>query len=314
MKFTMQKLSGVVLSAVLSSLLPACGTSTTVGPETGGIGAEGGENPNPVEPRVLCVQTACGTVTQVSVIPDAENQLFTPDGRLFVSGGTNVFEISADGAGGFITTPIFAGACNFTGLAQRNNTLYAGCFDGQLYAATLNEAPVLNPIIDLNGVASPNGMAFDQAGRLYIVNGPTSTSGLPDPKILRLVFAPGNPLQVLVEEVWLAAGLEFPNGLKFEAPDSDSDDLGAILVADASVLGGNLGLVRRIPILANGAAGAAEIVATFNGVLDDLSLVDGQLLVSGFSNGQIHLIDASGALLQETDLAAFASPSSVQTG
>ncbi|MFP5304559.1 MAG: hypothetical protein ACLGI7_01890, partial [Gammaproteobacteria bacterium] len=101
----------------------------------GGDGDDGGGTPPP-SPAELCVQSSCGSKAALVAVPDAENLLFTPDGRLFVSGGTNVFEIVAAGDG-YTAYAIHDGACNFTGLALRGDVLYANCFDGRLFAARL---------------------------------------------------------------------------------------------------------------------------------------------------------------------------------
>src|SRR3546814_13967439 len=48
------------------------------------------------DPATLCVDNQCGEKTVLLTIPSAENILFADDGRLFVSGGSNVFEITRD--------------------------------------------------------------------------------------------------------------------------------------------------------------------------------------------------------------------------
>src|SRR3546814_6926621 len=83
------------------------------------------------DPATLCVDNQCGEKTVLLTIPSAENILFADDGRLFVSGGSNVFEITRDDDA-YTATALYDGSCNFTGMAIVGEALYAACFDGQL--------------------------------------------------------------------------------------------------------------------------------------------------------------------------------------
>ena len=253
-------------------------------------------------PNALCVSNDCGSKSVLLTIPDAENLLFTPGGRLFVSGGTNVFEITA-ASSGFIATPIYEGTCNFTGLAQRGEVLYANCFDGQLYAARLTEQPRLRPIHDY-GLGAPNGLTDGPDGELYAANGPLATTALPDPKIVRLDFDAADPFHVVSQRDWFRQGLLGPNGVQRR---------GRTLYVSNSGLGG-LGEIRSVEIAADGSAGASRQVLSFLGLPDDFSLVDDHLLVASFSNGQIALYSPEGERLQNTALLGFSFPSQVRVG
>src|SRR3546814_20318344 len=79
-------------------------------------------------PATLCVDNQCGEKTVLLTIPSAENILFADDGRLFVSGGSNVFEITRDDDA-YTATALYDGSCNFTGMAIVGEALYAACFD-----------------------------------------------------------------------------------------------------------------------------------------------------------------------------------------
>lgn len=156
-------------------------------------------NDNTAEPRQLCASNNCGSKTALLSIPDAENILLTPEGRLFVTGGTNVFEI-VDTGGDLEAIPLTTGGGNFTGLAQRGNTLYANEFSGSLYAATLEADPQFDKIYDYVNTNTPNGMAIDNNGDLYSVDGPIT--GLPPaPQILKLKFDPTDPKVVTEQTV-----------------------------------------------------------------------------------------------------------------
>lgn len=237
------------------------------------------------EPQDLCVDTGCGRLETLLRIPDAENLLFSDDGRLFVSGGENVYEV-ARAESGLIATPLSASGCNFTGLAIRAETLYAACFDGQLYAAPLTAVAQLAAITPL-GIAAPNGMAVGPDDALYIINGPVATTALPDPKILRVALAPGSPLQATDVSVWLEGGMLAPNGLQADGDQFYFSESGLPDIAR----------VRRLTWTAEG-PGPIETVASFIGVPDDFSLLpsaDGPyLLVPDFGLGGLRLFAPNG--------------------
>lgn len=282
--------------ALLALLLAGCGDSGS------GSGAAPTETP-----ASLCIETACNQATSVAAVPDAENLLFTPDGRLFVSGGTNVYEVVRTGDTTVELTALSATDCNFTGLAYRRETLYASCASGELYAGSLTGTPALTPIYQYTDTALPNGMATGADGSLYIADGPLpGNGGLPSPKILRLQFDEQNPLQVIEQSTWLEAPLAFPNGL-VRLGDT-------LFVTDGEVIPPALGVVRAIRILADGSAGEVTTIATLDGVLDDLSLAGSDLVVTEFSTGRVVRLAPDGRQLSATDAGGFAFPSSVIVG
>lgn len=267
----------------------------------GGSAASNGSS-NPAAP--LCVSSSCGSKTRLVTIPDAENILFTPAGRLFVSGGTNVFEIGKSSSS-YSATPLLAGSCNFTGLALRGEVLYANCFDGQLYAARLTAQPQLVPIHSL-GLASPNGLATGPDGELYVVNGPLATNALPLPKIVRLKLDASDPMKVLEQTDWLTLDLLLsqPNGVQIRGR--------TLYFSESSAP--TQGRIRSVPIDADGSPGTVQTFTSFNSLPDDFSLAGDGLLATYFSGGQIALFDASGTLVSATDAMSFESPSQARLG
>jgi len=250
----------------------------------------------------LCVSADCGSKTTLLTIPDAENILFSNDGRLFVSGGTNVFEISVSAAG-FAASPLYDGSANFTGLAIIGNTLYANSFDGHLYAASLTRTPQLQPIHDL-GLGAPNGLVDGPAGELYLVNGPLAPSALPDPKIVRLRLDPSDPFHVIEQTDWFSQNLLGPNGIQRR---------GNRLYVSNTGLGG-LAEIRTVEINPDGTAGSSQQLLSFIGLPDDFTLVGDQLLVANFLTGEIGHYSADGELLASTGALSFSSPSQVRVG
>ncbi len=279
------------LSLALGLALTACGNDGDSG------------SPSVPDPSTLCVSNSCGSKTVLLTIPDAENLIFSDTGRLFVSGGTDAYEISKDGAGEYIVTDIFEGTTNFTGLAIRGNVLYANAFDGQLYAAELIAQPRLQPIHDY-GLAAPNGLVAGPDGELYATNGPLATNALPDPQIVRIDLDPDDPFKVTNQTTWFTAGLLGPNGIQRR---------GRTLYVSNTGLGG-LAEIRTVEINADGSAGASAQLLSFIGLPDDFSLVDDHLLVANFLTGEVMLYDGSGQRLQSTAPLGFSFPSMVRTG
>ena len=286
--------------AALSFALASCGGGG--GDYGSGDQSSTGGDPSPAD---LCVASSCGTKTALLSIPQAENIFFTDDGRLFVDGSTNVFEITKSGDT-FTATPIFAGTGNFGGMAQRGSVLYVTNFtDGGLYAAQLTTQPELQPIHALN-MASPNGMVAGPDGELYIVNGPLSTSSLPDPRVVRLRFDPTNPMNVIEQTDWITSGLSFPNGIARKGR--------TLFIMDSEPLPPVLGSIVSVDIGDDGSAGTLQTLATFPSLPDDLSVVADDLLVAYYSNGQIALYTQEGALVSSTDPLSFQNPSQVKIG
>jgi hypothetical protein len=271
-------------------------------------GCTGGGDPDPqtsaVNPATLCVASACGVKTQLLDIPSAENTLFTPEGRLFVSGSDSVYEVTRD-ASGWHAAALADTKANFTGLALRGNVIYAAAFDGNLYAARLGDTPPAFKAIHALGIASANGMTGGPDGALYIVNGPLGAS-LPAPKIVRLRFDAADPMKVSEQVDWLTSGLSFPNGLQRRG--------NTLLFSDSDALTATLGAIRTVDILPDGSAGAVKTLGSFASVPDDLAPVDDSVLAAFYSNGQIGLINAAGALVSQTDPLSFQNPSSVKLG
>ncbi len=270
-------------------------------------GCTSGGDPDPqtiaVDPATLCVASACGTKTQLLDIPSAENTLFTPDGRLFVTGSDSVYEVSKDSSG-WHATSLATTKANFTGLAQRGNVVYAAAFDGNLYAARISDNPPSFKAIHALGISSANGMTSGPDGALYIVNGPLGAS-IPNPKIIRLRFS-SDPMQVTEQTDWLTSGLYFPNGLQRRG--------NTLLVSDSDVLNVALGAIKSIEIKTDGSAGTPQLIGTFPSLPDDFGVVEDAILAAFYSNGQIGLINASGTLVSQTDPLSFQNPSSVKLG
>ncbi|MGB1580898.1 MAG: hypothetical protein ACPHER_05275 [Nevskiales bacterium] len=261
----------------------------------------------------LCVSSDCGEAVPLVTIPDAENILFTPQGRLFVSGGLNVYEISKMPDASFIATPIADAECNFTGLVLREGYLYAVCGDSRFFAGELTATPVLTQIYTFaENMCIPNGATLGADGKIYVVDEPLDPTCLPpDPRIVRLTVDPADPMQITAQETWvqgsplglqfvgLDQSLRFPNGL---------DHIGNTFYSTDG------GVVFSVELLPDGSAGPPTALFFEPTAHDDLSVSNDQssLLVTDFFTGKILQLSLDGELLQQTNPLTFSFPSAVQ--
>lgn len=258
----------------------------------------------------LCVNSSCGEVIELVGIPDAENIHFTPEGRLFVTGGSNVYEVIQTGELAYEAIPLTTIDCGFTGMAQKADTLYVVCGDGRLLAAPLNDVQSLEVVFTMEGMCIANGTALGADGNLYVVDEPLNPTCLPpEPKIVRLTIDPANPLHITEQELWLSGSVlgtlplgvgtdsRFPNGLAVRGNRFYGTDGGSIYFVD---------------LMPDGSPGPLTSIYFEPTAHDDLSLAGDSLLVTDFVGGRILQLSLDGALLQNTAPLTFDFPSSVQ--
>jgi hypothetical protein len=243
-------------------------------------------------------------VTLVADIPEAENLFFTPDGRLFVSGGENVFEIARDGAGGWSKTDIFHEPCLVEGITYSGGFLYGVCSrtelatfaEAYLLAGELSPNPRMEIIGRLDDLGIPNGLASDASGALY-----TTYSGLG--AIAKIVLSA--PLRFERVEIWSRDELPAANGLRFA---------GGFAYFTALDLEGLAARFGRVPVLADGTAGRAEFLAARElTVFDDLAAYGDGFLITDYVAGSV-LFWKDGNVVAETPPATFLAPTAVALG
>lgn len=286
------------------ALLAGCGASSAPESQSGSTPADR------VGVADLCVSNECGERIEVADIPDAENLLFSDDGRLFVSGGENVYEITRGDDGSYATRALSAAACGFTGLTIQREHLYATCGDGRLFAAKLDQDVALTEIFQMAGMCIANGTDTGPDGRIYIVDEPLNCMEA-DPKIVALTLDPGDPMRVLSQETWLQGSpdgtmfvgqgtvMRFPNGLRRDGNTFYSTDGGTVF---------------SVGVADDGTAGAITPLFFEPTAHDDLGLVSDGILVTDFFKGRIVLLSREGQQLQETLPGTFYEPSSVRLG
>lgn len=288
------------ITAATLLALAACSSPNTTSQATGG------RNSTPTtDARQLCVSNDCASKTVLAMVGGAEYLLFTDSGRLFVASDVNVYEVTRSGED-WLTTPIGTMDCGYAGLEQVGNVLYAnGC--NQLFATELKDSPALQAIHRYDGFDLANGLSADPSGNLYAVNGPIGSSGLVDAQIAKLMINPNNPFEVLEQIRWADDGLELPNGIDYFD--------GKFYVSDSSISQVQFGAIRTIDLLDDGSAGEVNTLTTWFGILDDISVVDGQyILVADYLTGVIGQVSLDGDILQTTLPLTFQNPSAVLAG
>jgi len=274
--------------------------------------------------KVLCVLicmgiclAGCGRKTTVVKTPSgAENALFTDDGRLFITGLDNIFEVTKDNTNQYTIHPLYSGTREFCGLAQHGSYLYVLCGEtdasgtvtpyllsaridlittnatwnylmGVFHETALNDLLSSDP--EATTIALPNGMASDSKGFLYFAD---SYNG----RIMRLKINPDKPKEVSdLTQWWKRDGLYFTNGIDIK----DS----------ALYLSGGME-VHKIEIKDDGTAGEDRVLHTRASFLDDLTAYKGGVIVADFISGTIFYVTDAGEVNYET-FPIFAGPSSV---
>lgn len=258
----------------------------------------------------LCVSNACGERILIANIPDAENVLFGPGGRLFVSGGENVYEITKGADGSFAARPLSAASCSFTGLTIQRDHLYASCSDSRFFAAKLDDEVALTQIYQFTGMCIPNGTATGPDGRIYVVDEPLNCQQA-DPKIVALSIDPSDPMRVVSQETWLQGS---PTGLLFLGQDTTLRFPNGLVREGNTFFGTDGGSVYSVAVADDGAAGEVTPLFFEPTEHDDLGLVSDGLLVTDFFKGRIFLLSREGELLQQTDPGTFTEPTSARLG
>ncbi len=272
------------------------------------------------------VAAGCGPrQTVVRGLGNAENSLFTPDGRLFIS-GADIWEIKQADRGHQAVSLAADHNCQFSGMAQYKGHLFAICYadgngDAWLTRAELTDHPVFEKIFQLTGFSLANGMALDDGGHLYIAD---STVVNAKGKIVRLSLTDDSIPQVVESSrmAWLKAeeGAQSPNGMTIVGDTLFFSNI------DTTRAGSMFTNIKRTTIVEDG-HGPVETVfertaLRNSSLIDDFTSIEVQgrifLIAADYLKGTILAIDAQSTglsiPLHETDPDKFAGPTSCIVG
>ena len=291
---------------------------------------------------LIAAFTGCDGLFMVAdKIPDAENVFFTSSGRLFITGGEHIYELTVNGA-----VPIpSAGTGEFLGMAQIGSYLYVvhcprslkaippinlseilsqglvGALLSHLTDAYMNKLVlrakldtsdpahlVFRQVHELKDMVLPNGMAADSSGRLYIAD----ETILPCGKIVRLTIGnPDSDNPAVAQETWLNKydGVYSPNGMTIK------NDV--LFFTDFELFSSKQAKVKKVQISGNG-HGAEIPIYSATGLFDDLDTgryknTDG-VAVANFLTGAILFIGENGGLVDKIPAGTFECPSSAHFG
>ncbi|MCG8315119.1 MAG: hypothetical protein MI976_18070 [Pseudomonadales bacterium] len=257
--------------------------------------------------------------TIVDDLPESENLFFTPEGRLFVSGGENVFEIIQNTDGSYQKLDMFHAPCLVEGIIQRYNHIYGVCSktnlaefgQSHLIAAEISPSTPNNDDIIESGkhpfmemefmrplpeMALPNGMEIDEFGNIFVAD---SGKG----HIFRIQFM--SPTDVSHVEIWSEKTSPFVNGLEW---------VGDELYFTGVKLAGVKSVFGKVNRQADGSAGAPIILFERTAtVLDDIAAYKDGFLITDYLKGSI-IYWKDGAVITETEKDTFYSPTAVQQG
>lgn len=242
-------------------------------------------------------------------IAAAENQLYSRNGRWFVSGEKGVFEAKFDGRSYSkqgLTARLLNGQahqCYFLGMTERQGRMYAVCSDSalnplatkRLFMLDLADpAGELTEIFNPTDVALPNGMATLPDGSLLLAD---AGAPLLPGKLLRFrVNAHG---AIDSQAVYYRYVLNKPNGLKVDGQ--------RLYVTLNPLTYAGLSQLRRYTL---GPAGPQDGVLLYGslGFLDDFALSSDGVVVAEFLAGRVSHVSENGQLLRQ---ASVAQPTSV---
>lgn len=287
----------------------------------------------------VALTTGCVDKTSITHVGDAENILFTTDGRLIVSGGDNIYQVTKS-SDSYHRRALYLDnngneiECNFTGIAQKDNWVISSCVEtkwiiftnNHLVAANLDEqniqfkriSPSSNDPYD--SLFLPNGLAFSPAGDLLVADyNLFSASGIAK---VELDYSGDLPSILSVEKDFVGVnhGLSNPNGVRV--------DDNYLFVSDGNAVkryqfdeSGNV----PTHIEVNGLTESNETLVWKGGlatIVDDIMPYCGGVALTSYLGGKIiyveREVDAQGnESFQEhsdTGALAFNSPSSLAIG
>ena len=282
------------------------------------------------------VLSGCLERDKLAQVPDAENQLFTSDGRYIVTGGTGAFEIKRNGTN-YVAEPIASdtGTCNHTGLAQIGSWVFTACQHRPLFGSANNHLLAAKLVAGqplrfvqversstdpLDAMAIPNGLAVTPDGKLLIAD--FNLFGSAGVARVSLDFGGAKPRVVNFEANWLnwQHGIHHPNGVRVNGSELFVSDLGSVRRFKFDAAGR---VPLTLPTPSGGSVKNEVLVFQAATIVDDILPVCGGVAITDFAGGQLIYMAPNGTdgngmpryrLGRASGLASLQSPSSVLVG
>ncbi len=275
--------------------------------------------------------------TLIKLVPDAENAFFTDTGRLFVTDGTCICEITDRGT----VTKLFTDTQGlFGGIAQSGKWLYVvhasikntlpsldfnsllasgdivtilkaltdAMMNKEILRADISVAgpPVFESLCVIEGALLPNGMAADVEGNLYVAD----QTFLPQGGIIKFTIT-GDETPVVSQERWIyhKDGCLSPNGVAISGSTLYFTDFALTSLKPAKV--------KKVEII-NGKPGTIEVVHSALSFFDDLDIGVYKnrtyIAVADYLLSSIIMINQNDGAKTRLGSGKLANPSSVHFG
>ena len=244
-------------------------------------------------------------------IPSAENIRQVTDGRIFISGKDALYRLDQSEQGFTVTAVASDEECSyFAGLAELNDWLFFVCARssglqlndlkfseaGYLLAYSLSDGRVVS-VMALSGFQFPNGLdALPDQNAILIADEDFFVAQGGVSKII-LDFSSGQPVLADYHQHWIG-------------PQQQVYAANGVRVVEDAVYLTDIGFFKRVPLLADGSPGPAEILFKNLTVLDDFDRHCQGFLITDFVKGRLVYIpdDGSGPVFSAGGLI---SPSAV---
>jgi hypothetical protein len=288
--------------------------------------------------KALCASiipfTLIGCIEKETVefVPNAENIFFTDSNQLLVTGGQNIYEITAEGDG-YKKKALFNGEgnvgkldCQFTGIAQQGDWVFTSCVstkflifkNNHLLAAKLDgselEFRLVTNSYDLRDpydkLALPNGLAFAPDGSLLVAD--YNMFGASGVARIDIDYSGDFPEIANLEKNFVSPdvhGISSPNGIRVEGDYLYMSDANSVKRFKFDALGESVGQ-------------GAEIWSGALAIVDDIMPYCNGVAFTSYLSGRLHYatshIDENGVehfpVIYSTPPFAFDSPSSLAYG
>jgi len=284
--------------------------------------------------------SGCIEKEKIVTIPDAENILFTTQGDLLISGGKNIYQVTAkqeaDGSISYEASPAYSGKkCAFGGTAQSGDWIFAVCKelylewkgwtlrtvqDTHLLAAKANERPLRFKALDeglendpMDSMVIPNGMGFAPNGQLIIADtdffAPSSVGRI------TLDYSGEYPKVASFEADWMGSeyGFTTPNGIRVDGDTMYISDTNKVRRFHFDEAG-------EVPLLFTNAEGQEvsnlpDDNEFYSGglIVDDIMPYCGGIAVTHFVESKLVFQDANGEKYQTLPF-SFEAPTALAIG